>query len=266
MISKNNYSCLELDFDVNSSNGIATITLNRPKVFNALSMELMEEFISALRYLSSQKSCKVLCIFANGRGFCSGHDLKELERTRDPEKISKIFTTCSLLMQTVSDFPIPVIAGIEGIATAAGCQLVASCDLAVATKSATFATPGVNIGLFCSTPLVPISRKIPEKVLSQMLYTGESISAKKAKKNGLINQICKQEKVRKKTLQLAKKIASKPVAVIRLGKRAFIEQKNLSLGDAYSRNSKVMADNMGMEESAEGISALLTKRTPNWNQ
>jgi enoyl-CoA hydratase/carnithine racemase len=243
---------------------IATITLNRPEARNALSMALMGEMLDAFRALGEDKSVKVVILAAAGPGFCAGHDLKELRSKPKREIYHAVFHRCSELMQTIVALPKPVIAQVHGIATAAGCQLVATCDLTVAAEDARFATPGVNIGLFCSTPMVALSRAVPNKQAMEMLLTGEMISASRAREIGLINRVVPAGELAAATMALARQIAGKSPLVVRIGKEAFYAQKEMGLAGAYEYASEVMTTNMMAHDAAEGIDAFIQKRPPVW--
>lgn len=255
---------------LSSRNGaILRLTLNRASARNALSQGLMSALQDGLTAAASDKSVRVLILAAEGPAFSSGHDLKEMTARRaDPDKgktfFSALFAQCSGLMQSIVRHPKPIIAQVQGIATAAGCQLVASCDLAVAAANARFATPGVNIGLFCSTPMVALSRNVPRKRAMEMLLTGEMVSADEAKHIGLINRVVAPDALQSETLKLAELIASKPHGALKIGKEAFYRQVEMSLTDAYDYASQVMTENMLAAEAAEGIGAFVEKREPNW--
>ncbi|MBI1213064.1 MAG: enoyl-CoA hydratase [Alphaproteobacteria bacterium] len=248
---------------------VAILTLNRPEARNALSEELMSALQSALDAIAADKAVKAVVITANGPAFCAGHDLKQLiPHTSDADKgqayFAKLFGQCSKLMQTIVRLPKPVIAQVHGVATAAGCQLVASCDLAVASDAARFATPGVNIGLFCSTPMVALSRNVPRKVAMEMLLTGDLVDAKTARSIGLINHVTTHDELRVATMHLARKIASKSCGTVALGKEAFYRQLEMPLSAAYDYASEVMTRNMMMADANEGICAFIDKRNPKW--
>ena len=244
---------------------IAILTLNRPNQQNALSTDLMRALVSKLDKIKNNKNIKVVTLFANGNNFCAGHDLKELKLDRSEKRFKEIFELCSQLMTRIVKLPKPVIAGVQGIATAAGCQLVASCDLAIAAKNATFATPGVNIGLFCSTPMVAVSRNVSKKRTMEMLLMGNFINANKALDFGLINNVVEDEKLKDETLKIAKNIATKSTATVAIGKEAFYKQLEMSLEDAYAYTSKVMSSNMLEKDAQEGISAFIENRDPIWS-
>ena len=245
------------------------LTLNRASARNALSEGLMAALQSALDTAANDKSVRVVIIGADGPAFSAGHDLKEMTTRRsDADKgrayFAALFTQCSKLMQTIVRHPRPVIAQVQGIATAAGCQLVASCDLAVASSAARFATPGVNIGLFCSTPMVALSRNVARKQAMEMLLTGEMISADAAQRIGLINHVVAPEALEAKTMKLAQQIATKPHGTLKIGKEAFYRQLEMGLAEAYDHASRVMTENMLAAEAAEGIGAFVEKREPKW--
>jgi enoyl-CoA hydratase/carnithine racemase len=249
---------------------IAEVTLNRPDAGNSLSMAMLERLSGMLAELESGSHTKVIVISARGRIFCAGHDLKELTAARSqPDRgqafFSKTMDACAQLMQQIVNHKLPVIASVQGIATAAGCQLVASCDLAVAGRAAQFATPGVHIGLFCSTPMVALSRNIAPKHAMEMLLTGDMVSAEQAQIWGLVNHAVDDAALADETLSLAQKIASKPASTVAIGKTAFYRQAELSLQDAYSYAAEVMVHNMMSKDAEEGISAFIEKREARWN-
>jgi enoyl-CoA hydratase/carnithine racemase len=252
-----------------SGGGILRLTLNRPRARNALSSALMRTLLEALEHSTADASVRAIVLAANGPVFSAGHDLREMsearaDRDHGKEAFAALFTQCSALMMAIVRHPRPVIAEVQGLATAAGCQLVASCDLAVAADSARFATPGVDIGLFCSTPMVALSRNVPRKQAMHMLLTGDAVTAGEAVKIGLINRAVPASELTAETMALAEKIASKPFATIRTGKRAFYEQLEMPLDGAYHYAAQVMTENMLHAEANEGICAFLEKRQPNW--
>ncbi len=251
--------CLRDDAD-----GIATLTLNRPAARNALSRALMLAFQDELDAIRDDPSVKVVVIRGAGPAFCAGHDLKEMRAETGREIYEALFQQCSRLMVTLTHLPKPVIAAVHGIATAAGCQLVATCDLAVAASDARFATPGVNIGLFCSTPMVALSRAVGRKAAMEMLLTGELVDAESARSFGLINRIVAPDLLDATVVELARKIAEKSPLTVAIGKEAFYRQVELPLEDAYAYTSQVMTDNMLARDAAEGIEAFLQKRKPRW--
>ena len=248
---------------------VLRLVLNRAAQRNALSTALMKALQEALDAANDDRSVRVVVLAAAGPTFCSGHDLKEMAAHRsDPDgghaSFSEIFAQCSRLMQTIVRHPVPVIAEVQGMATAAGCQLVASCDLAVASTQARFATPGVNIGLFCSTPMVALSRNVSRKHAMEMLLTGEAVRAEDALRLGLVNHVVEPHALESETMKLAQGIASKPKQTVRIGKEAFYRQLEMPLAEAYAYASEVMTINMLDAESAEGIGAFLDKRPPCW--
>ena len=246
------------------ADGVSTLTLNRPKARNALSVALMAALHQSLEEIGDDESVKVVVLQGAGPAFCAGHDLKEL-RSR-PERVAyeSIFRQCSRMMMAITRLPKPVIAKVHGIATAAGCQLVATCDLAVATESARFATPGVNIGLFCSTPMVALSRAVGRKPAMEMLLTGDMIPAGQARDFGLVNRVVPDADLDEATQALARQIADKSALTLRLGKEAFYRQAEMGLQDAYAYASEVMTRNMLSADAAEGVDAFLEKRPPTW--
>jgi len=244
--------------------GVATLTLNRPHARNALSMALMAELLAALDALAKDETAKVVVLAGAGPAFCAGHDLKELRAGADRAAHRAVFQRCSELMLAITRLPKPVIARVHGIATAAGCQLVATCDLAVAADDARFATPGVNIGLFCSTPMVALSRAVGRKPALEMLLTGEAVGAARAAEIGLVNRVVPAARLDAAVAELAATIAAKSPLVLAIGKEAFYEQIDLALADAYAYAGEVMATNMMARDAGEGIDAFLDKRRPAW--
>ncbi|MGP9810885.1 enoyl-CoA hydratase [Rhodopseudomonas sp. NSM] len=249
--------------------GVAVLTLNRPAARNSLSLELIADLHAALDLIRRDDGVRVVVIAANGPAFSAGHDMKELtahrnDADRGRASFNRIMTACSAMMQTIVLLPKPVIAAVQGVATAAGCQLVASCDLAVASEQATFATPGVDIGLFCSTPMVALTRNVPRKHAMHMLLTGEPVKADEARAIGLINRVVPHGTERDAAIALAGTIASKSSHTVKIGKEAFYRQAELNLADAYHYASQVMAENMMAEDAEEGIGAFLDKRKPEW--
>ena len=245
-------------------NGIKNVVINDPKTYNSLSFKTINELIKVFKKLDKDNNTKVIIIEGAGKGFSAGHNLKEVRGYKNRSNHLKLFNLCSKLMLQITEGSKPVIAKVHGASFAAGCQLVASCDLAYSTKDALFATPGVNIGLFCSTPMVAVSRKINRKRMMKMLLTGEPISAKYAKEIGLINDYYPKSKLHKKVLELAKVISSKSNSSIRIGKQAFYKQLEMPLKQAYTYTSKMMTLNMMKQDAKEGISAFLGKRSPKW--
>jgi len=250
-------------------NGVLRLTLNDKARRNVLSEQMLAELGAALSQAANDPAVRVIVLAANGRAFCAGHDLKEMTAARDnPDKgkayFTQILSSCSAVMQSIVRNPKPVIAEVGGVATAAGCQLVASCDLAVAASSARFATPGVHIGLFCSTPMVALSRNVSNKHAMEMLLTGEFVGAEKAENMGLVNRVVEDEDLAKETMAMAKLIASKSVMTLSTGKRAFYEQGEMPLAEAYDYASEVMVENMLKDDAQEGIRAFIEKRIPEW--
>jgi enoyl-CoA hydratase/carnithine racemase len=242
--------------------GIAWLTLNRPDARNALSMALMAELEAALTAIGEDGRINVVLIEGAGPAFCAGHDLREMRQSADPRAV---FAQCSRLMQAIVHLPKPVIACVHGIATAAGCQLVATCDLAVAADTARFATPGVNIGLFCSTPMVALTRAVGRKAAMEMLLTGELLDAARAEKIGLVNRVVPAAELQNAAGALARTIADKSRLTVAIGKRAFYQQAEMGLADAYEFTSDVMTRNLAAADAIEGIDAFLEKRTPVWS-
>ena len=248
---------------------VAVLTLNRPHARNSLSEGLIAELHAALDELRDDATTRAVVIAATGSAFSSGHDLKELtghrsDADRGRAYFAQMMSACSAMMQAIVTLPKPVIAAVQGLATAAGCQLVASCDLAVASEQATFATPGVDIGLFCSTPMVALTRNVPRKQAMEMLLTGEAISAERAREIGLINRVVPHGRERDMAIALAQSIASKSAHTVKIGKQAFYRQAEMPLADAYRFASEVMTQNMLARDAEEGIGAFVDKRDPVW--
>ena len=244
--------------------GIKSITLNDPKTYNSLSFKTLNELSKLLKKFDADNKTRVIIINGNGKGFSAGHNLKEVKSLGVRSKYLKLFNLCSKVMIQIVEGRKPVIAKIHGAAFAAGCQLAASCDLAYSTNDAIFATPGVNIGLFCSTPMVAVSRKINRKQMMKMLLTGEPIKASFAKQIGLINDHFSKKELNKEVLNIAKKISSKSNLTIKIGKRAFYKQLEMPLNKAYKYTSEMMTLNMMAMDAKEGIAAFLEKRSPKW--
>ena len=243
---------------------ISSIIIDEPKTYNSLSFKNLNDLLKVLKKLDFDKNVKVIILEGSGKGFSAGHNLKEVKSLKKKNKYQKLFNLCSKVMLQIVEGRKPVIAKVHGAAFAAGCQLVASCDLAYSSNDALFATPGVNIGLFCSTPMVAVSRKINRKSMMEMLLTGEPIKANFAKELGLINDHYSKKRLNKEVLKIAKKIASKSNLTIKIGKQAFYKQLEMPLSKAYSYTSKMMTINMMAMDAREGISAFLEKRKPNW--
>jgi enoyl-CoA hydratase/carnithine racemase len=249
--------------------GVAVLTLNDPETRNSLSEAMLEALGDALTAIAHDKSVRAVVLAANGPAFSAGHNLKELSRRRSDEDGGRAYfkhmmTTCSIMMQQIVTLPQPVIAAVQATATAAGCQLVASCDLAVASRTARFATPGVNIGLFCSTPMVALSRNVSRKHAMEMLLTGELIAAEHAARIGLINHVTEPGRERDEAVKLAKTIAAKSALTVKLGKEAFYRQIEMPVHQAYSYTAEVMVENMLARDAEEGIGAFIDKRPPKW--
>ncbi len=248
---------------------IRVLTLNRPEARNSLSEGLIAELHAALKEIGDDADVRAVVIAANGPAFSAGHDMKELTARRtDADRgrgyFAEIMNACSAMMQAIVQLPKPVVAAVQGVATAAGCQMVASCDLAVASEAASFATPGVDIGLFCSTPMVALSRNVPRKQAMEMLLTGEPIGAEAARQFGLVNRVVAAGSERDAAIALANKVALKSAFTVKLGKAAFYRQAEMSLADAYRYAAEVMTENMMARDAEEGIGAFIEKREPKW--
>jgi enoyl-CoA hydratase/carnithine racemase len=246
--------------------GVVTLTLNRPQTFNALSETMLAELQRELDTVASDKSVRAVVIAAEGKAFCAGHDLKEMRVDPSLEYYERLFAQCSAMMLTIQRLPVPVIARVQGIATAAGCQLVAMCDLAVASSTAKFAVSGVNVGLFCSTPGVALSRNILRKAAFEMLITGEFISAQEAKSRGLVNRVAEPEQLDAELEKMVAAIVSKPRVAVAMGKEFFYRQAELGIAAAYEAANPIMACNMMDEAALEGVQAFIEKRPPRWNK
>ena len=244
--------------------GIVTLTLNSTVQFNVLSGALLTELQQALDEIGANASVRVVIIAANGKAFSPGHDLKEMRSSEDKAFHQALFNQCSKMMLTINQLPQPVIAEVDGVAAAAGCQLVANCDLAIASTEASFAVCGINLGLFCSTPAVPLSRNLLRKNAMHMLLTGDFISAQQAQAYGLINEVVEAGDLKQATRELAHKIAAKPSHAIKLGKSMFYRQLPMDLSEAYAFAGEKMACNMESEDTREGIDAFIEKRKPEW--
>ena len=247
-----------------SNNGISRVKLNEPSTYNALSLNTLKSLIECFKNFNDDEKTKVIIIEGSGRGFSAGHNLKEINSLKGKPDYKKLFNLCSELMMVIINNNKPVIAKVHGAAFAAGCQLVATCDLALSTNDAIFATPGVNIGLFCSTPMVAVSRNVSRKKTMKMLLTGETISAQHAKEIGLINDHFQNSSLEEEVSKLAETIASKSNKVVKIGKEAFYKQLEMPLSEAYKYTSEVMSENMMALDAKEGIAAFLEKRIPNW--
>ena len=244
--------------------GVATLTLNRPRQYNALSQALLQAFADELATLGADEAVRVVLVTGAGDAFCAGHDLREM-RSMDEATVQSLFAQCAAVMQQVIALPQPVIAVVNGLATAAGCQLVAQCDLAVAADHARFAVSGVNLGLFCSTPAVSLSRNISRKRAAQMLFTGEFIDADTALQWGLVNRVVPAAALMDTAHELAGKLIAKPRSTLALGKALFYRQLADNLPAAYADAARTIAGNMGMDEAREGVDAFLEKRAPRWD-
>ena len=249
---------------------VGHLVLNNPGKLNALSDEMLAALQENFDRIAGDESVKAVVLSGNGKAFCAGHDLRQMTQARQAPDggaaaFRDLFDRCAAMMTTIQKMPQPVIASVHGIATAAGCQLVASCDMAVAAEDTRFGVNGVNIGLFCSTPMVALSRNIPRKQAFEMLTTGEFISAERARELGLINRFCVGEDLQVESMKLAETVASKLGAAVRIGKRAFYQQLEMGLTEAYEFTGDVMVENMAVKDTEEGIAAFLEKRPPNWD-
>ena len=248
-----------------SNNGVSRIILNEPATYNALSFNTLQSLLETFKKFDKDENTKVIIIEGSGKGFSAGHNLKEIKSLKGKSDYQKLFNLCSDLMMSIINNNKPVIAKVHGAAFAAGCQLVATCDLALATSDSIFATPGVNIGLFCSTPMVALSRNVVRKKSMKMLLTGEPIKAQHAKEIGLINDHYENSKLENEVVKLAEIVASKSSKVVKIGKKTFYNQLEMSLKDAYKYTSEIMSENMMYLDAKEGISAFLEKRNPKWS-
>ena len=245
-------------------NGVATLTLNRPKQFNALSEAMLTSLQKKLDGITEKKAVRLVILQGAGKVFCAGHDLKEMIATRKETYYKTLFKQCSRMMMTLNQMPQPVIARVHGIATAAGCQLVAACDLAVAAEDTRFATSGINVGLFCSTPAVPVSRNIPRKKAMELLLTGDFIDANTALSWGLLNRVAPLEKLDEEVKQLADSILAKSSVAVSTGKKMFYKQLESKMEDAYAFASEIMACNMMADDVTEGVDSFINKRQAVW--
>ena len=250
----------------NKESGVVTLTLNRPKQFNALSVELLSAMQTELDNIAQDNQIQVVIIAANGKAFCAGHNLKQMRANVNEAFQRTLFQQCSQMMLTINQMPQVVIAKVQGIATAAGCQLVAACDLAVASNEAKFATSGINVGLFCSTPAVAVSRNLPRKQAFEMLITGEFIDANTALQQGLINRVASAEQLDITLYSLINAITNKSSVAVRTGKSMFYKQLDMELADAYDYASDVMTGNMMADDASEGIDAFIEKRQAVWKE
>lgn len=245
--------------------GAVTLTLNRPQAYNALSESLLEALQRELDTIAADDSVRVVVLAAAGKAFCAGHDLREMRSNPSLDYYRALFAQCTRVMLGIRGLPVPVIARVQGIATAAGCQLVAQCDLAVASSNARFAVSGVNLGLFCSTPGVPLSRNLSRKQAFEMLMTGEFIDARAALSRGLVNRVVEPEELEAETAKLAASIMAKPKVAVRMGKELFYRQVELGIEAAYEAAGETMACNMMEEAALEGVQAFIEKRPPRWS-
>jgi len=244
--------------------GVATLTLNRPAQFNSLSEELLAALQDALDDIAGDASLRAVVIAGAGKAFCAGHDLKQMRANHDKDYMRRLFRQCGKLMTTITHLPQPVIARVHGIATAAGCQLVASCDLAVAADVARFAVSGINVGLFCSTPAVALARNMGRKQALEMLLTGDFIDAGEAQRRGLVNRVVPVDQLDAEVRRLTDSISGKSAAAVAMGKQLFYQQLEMGLDAAYQLAAETMACNMMCEDAAEGIDAFMAKRSPQW--
>ena len=258
-MKQNSYTSIQ-----GSNNGISRIKLNDPSTYNSLSLGMLKSLISAFKDLDKDEKTRVIIIECSGKGFSAGHNLKEVRSLKGKSNYNKLFDLCSELMMVIINSNKPVIAKVHGAAFAAGCQLVATRDLALSTNDSKFCTPGVNLGLFCSTPMVALSRNVNRKKAMKMLLTGDPVSAQHAKEIGLINDHFEDSALEEEVLKLAENIASKSKKVVKIGKKAFYKQLEMPLDKAYKYTSRVMSENMMALDAKEGISAFLEKRTPKW--
>ncbi|MCE2908307.1 MAG: enoyl-CoA hydratase [Betaproteobacteria bacterium] len=246
------------------SRGVVTLTLNRPEAFNALSEGLLEALQAALDRVAAEERARVVVIAAAGRAFCAGHDLKEMRAAPSQAYYERLFAQCGRMMMTIQKLPVPVVARVQGIATAAGCQLVAMCDLAVAARGTRFAVSGVNLGLFCSTPSVALSRNLPRKAAFEMLVTGDFIDADEARARGLVNRVAEPAELDAEVERLVARIVAKPKVALALGKQLFYRQLETGIEAAYDDAGRTMACNMMDAAALEGVQAFIDKRPPNW--
>jgi enoyl-CoA hydratase/carnithine racemase len=244
--------------------GVVTLTLNRPQAYNALSEAMLAALQRELDAIAADEAARVVVLAAEGKAFCAGHDLREMRAHPSPDYYRRLFAQCSRVMLSIRSLPVPVIARVQGIATAAGCQLVAQCDLALASSEARFAVSGVNLGLFCSTPAVPLSRNVPRKQAFEMLVTGEFIDAREALERGLVNHVVEPGELDAQIGRLTATIVAKPRVAIAMGKKIFYSQVELGIEAAYAEAGETMACNMMEEAALEGVQAFIEKRAPRW--
>jgi enoyl-CoA hydratase/carnithine racemase len=248
-----------------ASEGVVTLTLNRPDQFNSLSTELLDELQKNLDDIAADDSLRVVVLVGAGKAFCAGHDLKQMRANHNKGYMQQLFRQCGRVMTTITRMPQPVVARVHGIATAAGCQLVATCDLAVASDNARFAVSGINIGLFCSTPAVALSRNMGRKQAMEMLLTGDFIDAAEAQRRGLVNRVVPLDRLDAEVKALTDSICAKSAVAVRLGKQLFYQQLEMGLEGAYQVASETMACNMMVDDAGEGIDAFMAKRKPEWH-
>jgi enoyl-CoA hydratase/carnithine racemase len=244
--------------------GVVGLTLNRPEAYNALSRELLAALQAELDRIKDDPSVRVVVITGSGKAFCAGHDMKEMASLREREKLHELFSACSRMMLSLTRLPQPVVALVDGIATAAGCQLVAACDLALATTNARFATSGIRYGLFCSTPMVAVGRNVPRKAAMEMLMTGDFVEAEDALRLGLVNQVVAPDRLEDAFDALLARLLDKPKDILALGKRAYYAQLEMGLEEAYRFTTEVIVDNALGRDFEEGLAAFMEKRTPKW--
>jgi enoyl-CoA hydratase/carnithine racemase len=246
------------------TDGVVRLTLNRPAAFNSLSRALLDALHAALDDIAASSTARVVILAGNGKAFCAGHDLKEMGGDRTAPAVKALFAHCSAMMLKLQDLPQPVIAEVDGIATAAGCQLVAACDLAICTEASRFATSGIKYGLFCSTPMVALARNIPQKAAMEMLLTGDFIDAAEAHRLGLVNRVVAAEDLAAATSALVARLVDKPRNALALGKRAFYRQQSMATAEAYRFTTEVITENAVSDDFAEGLAAFVEKRRPVW--
>ena len=246
------------------SGGVVRLTLNRPKAFNSLDRALLTALHEALDDIAASSTARVVVLAGHGKAFCAGHDLKEIGSDRRAEAIEALFAQCSAMMLKLQDLPQPVIAEVDGIATAAGCQLVAACDLALCSEESRFATSGIKFGLFCSTPMVALSRNVPQKAAMEMLLTGDFIDAAEAHRLGLVNRVVTKDALAAATEALCARLLDKPKDVLAQGKRAYYRQRQMSVADAYRYTTEVIVENAVGDAFGEGLAAFVEKRRPHW--
>ena len=264
-VNSQDVSAAESILSRSDADGVTTLTLNRPQQFNCLSEQLLQALLDELDRIARDDSVRVVIVAATGKAFCAGHDLKQMRARPDQDYYQNLFNQCGRMMLAINRLPVPVIARVQGIATAAGCQLVAACDLAVAADSARFAVSGINVGLFCATPAVALSRNVGRKQAMEMLLTGEFISAARALELGLVNRVATAEHLDRTLQELVDAIVAKPAVAVRTGKQMFYRQLEMPMEDAYLYAGDVMACNMMADDTGEGIDAFMEKRKPRWH-